>query len=268
MPDRMKAILTKAVDMGCSDIHLTVGVPPMVRSDGQIQPLEEYSPLTGGDTRALCRTLLNDEQAEKLARNGEVDFSYSMPGAGRFRVNVFRQRGSISAAIRLIPTELPTIDRLGLPPVLKELALKQAGIILVTGPTGSGKSTTLAAIINHINNNRRGHILTLEDPIEYLHKHNKCIVNQREIGEDSRDFSSALRAALREDPDVLLVGEMRLPPLSPPKPGTWCFPPFIQPMPPKALTVSSTCFPLIRKTRLKCSWRGCFRALFRNSCCR
>ena len=209
MPDRIKAILAKAVEMGCSDIHITVGVPPMVRTDGQMMPLEGYAPLTGQDTRDLCYALLNSEQAEKLAQNGELDFSYSMPGAGRFRVNVFRQRGSISAAIRSIPTEIPTIDQLGLPPVLKELALKQSGIILVTGPTGSGKSTTLAAIINHINSNRRGHILTLEDPIEYLHKHNKCIVNQREIGEDSRDFPSALRAALREDPDVLLVGEMR-----------------------------------------------------------
>ncbi len=209
MPDRIKAILSKAVELGCSDIHLTVGMPPMVRSDGQMQPLEGYSPLNGQDTRTLCYSLLSGEQADKLACAGEADFSYSMPGAGRFRINVFRQRGSIAAAIRSIPTEIPTIDQLGLPPVLKELALRQSGIILVTGPTGSGKSTTLAAMINHINNNRKGHILTLEDPIEYLHKHNKCIVNQREIGEDSRDFPSALRAALREDPDILLVGEMR-----------------------------------------------------------
>jgi twitching motility protein PilT len=209
MSNSMDMILNQAVEKKCSDIHITVGVPPMVRVDGQITPLEGYDRLNSEDTKVLGYSLMNQEHMKRLEQKGEVDFSYSIPAVGRFRVNVFIQRGSVSVVLRVLSSRVPTIDELGLPPVFKELALKPRGLILVTGPTGSGKSTTLASMIDYINNNRRGHILTLEDPIEYLHRHNRCIVNQREIGDDSHSFSSALRASLREDPDVLLVGEMR-----------------------------------------------------------
>lgn len=202
-------ILTKAIENKCSDIHITVGVPPMARRDGQLEPMEGYDSLTVDDTKALACSLMNEEITRRFEQNGEVDFSHAIAGVGRFRANVFRQRGSYSVVLRALANKIPTIDELGLPPVFKELALKPRGLILVTGPTGSGKSTTLASMIDYINNNRRGHILTIEDPIEYLHRHNRCIVNQREMGGDSHTFASALRAALREDPDVILVGEMR-----------------------------------------------------------
>lgn len=202
-------ILMKAVGEKCSDIHITIGVPPMGRVDGSLIPLSGYERLSVEETKLLALSLTNDENARKLEQNGEVDFSYSIAGVGRFRVNIFKQRGSFSIVLRALASKIPSLEELGLPPVLKELALKPRGLILVTGPTGSGKSTTLASMIDYINNNRRGHILTLEDPIEYLHRHNRCVVNQREIGGDTRSFSSALRAALREDPDVILVGEMR-----------------------------------------------------------
>jgi pilus retraction protein PilT len=202
-------ILLKAIGNKCSDIHITVGVPPMARVDGNLTPLEGYEKLTVEDTKGLAFSLANVDNQKKLEQNGEVDFSYSIVSVGRFRVNIFRQRGSYSIVLRALANKIPSIDDLSLPPIFKELALKPRGLVLVTGPTGSGKSTTLAAMIDYINNNRRGHILTLEDPIEYLHKHNRCIVNQREIGGDSHSFSTALRAALREDPDVVLVGEMR-----------------------------------------------------------
>lgn len=205
----IETILKKAVELKCSDIHITVGVPPMLRIDGQIMSLDGYERLLGDDTKALCYSLLNADHAKKLESTGEADFSYSIAGTGRFRVNVFRQRGTYSCVLRALSQKIPTIDELGLPSVLKELSLKPRGLILVTGPTGSGKSTTLASMLDYINHNKRGHILTLEDPIEYLHKHDGCIVNQREIGDDSHSFSTALRAALREDPDVILVGEMR-----------------------------------------------------------
>lgn len=209
MINDIESILKKGLELKSSDIHITVGVPPMSRIDGNILPMEGYDVLTTDDTRLLCHSLVNADQAKKLESTGEIDFSYSIPGYGRFRVNIFKQRGSYSAVLRVLSQKIPTIDELGLPPVFKDLALRPNGIILVTGPTGSGKSTTLASMIDYINNNRRGHILTLEDPVEYLHKHKRCIVNQREIGDDTHSFADALRAALREDPDVLLVGEMR-----------------------------------------------------------
>jgi len=205
----VEEILKTAAMLKCSDIHLTVGVPPMSRIDGQLTPFEGYSRLAVEDVQDLAYSIMNVDKTVKFEKNGEVDFSYSLPGVGRYRVNVFRQRGSVSIALRVLAAGIPSIDDLGLPPVFKELALKPRGLVLVTGPTGSGKSTTLASLIDYINNNRRGHIITLEDPIEYLHKHNRCIVNQREIGEDSLSFATALRAALREDPDVILIGEMR-----------------------------------------------------------
>ncbi len=205
----MDEILKKAVELKCSDVHISVGVPPMSRIDGQLIAIEGYKALTVEETLELASSLMSNEQSTKFKQNGEVDFSYSYHGVGRFRVNTFKQRGSVSIALRVLASRIPTLDELGLPPIFKELALKPRGLILVTGPAGSGKSTTLASLIDYINSNRRGHIITLEDPIEYLHKHNRCIVNQREIGEDIQTFSSALRATLREDPDVIMIGEMR-----------------------------------------------------------
>ena len=201
-------LLIDALEKKASDVHLTVGLPPMMRLHGKLMPLREYR-LKAEHTEKLCLSMLDPRQQKELDAKGEVDFSYGIPKVSRFRVNVYRQRRSLGAAIRIIMTQVPTITGLGLPRVLEELAMKPRGLILVTGPTGSGKSTTLAAMVNYINSNRSCHILTLEEPIEYLHRHRKSMVNQREIGEDSLSFANALRAALREDPDVILVGEMR-----------------------------------------------------------
>lgn len=191
-----------------SDIHLTVGLPPVLRVNGQLIILDGEK-LMPGDTKALVYQSLNDNLINILEEKGEIDSSFSNPGVGRYRINAYKQRGSYGMAIRIIPLEIPSGEELGLPGIAKELARLPRGLILVTGPTGSGKSTTLATMINQINSERRCHILTLEDPIEYLHKHNQSIVNQREIGADSLSFASSLRAALRQDPDVILVGEMR-----------------------------------------------------------
>lgn len=201
-------ILQKTVEMKASDLHITVALPPMMRINGELRPYGEKI-LRPDDTASIARQILNDEQMEILEKCGEIDLSYVIPSISRFRVNVYKQRGSFCLAIRIIWIHVPTIDELGFPEILKDMALKPRGLVLVTGPTGSGKSTTLAAMVNHINRNRNCHILTLEEPIEYLHKHGKSMINQREVGDDSMSFSSALRAALREDPDVILVGEMR-----------------------------------------------------------
>lgn len=201
-------LVQKALDRGASDIHITVGMPVVLRVNGQLEKLEGEN-LKPEDTKRLVYEILKENLIEVLEEMGEIDSSYSSPGMGRFRVNAYKQRGSYGMALRVIPLEIPTMDSLGLPNVLKELARLPRGLVLVTGPTGSGKSTTLATMVDQINRENDYHILTLEDPIEYLHKHNKSIVNQREIGTDSRSFDNALRAALRQDPDVILVGEMR-----------------------------------------------------------
>ncbi|EYE89683.1 twitching motility protein PilT [Fervidicella metallireducens AeB] len=203
-----KDLLKKASELGASDIHITVGLQPIVRVHGKLVPIGTEK-LTTDDTESLAREILNENQWEKFNELGELDFSYSIEGIGRYRVNVFKQRGSVALAIRLVGLSMPTIESLGLPSVLKELCNKQRGLVLVTGPTGSGKSTTLAAMINEINKTRTCHVITLEDPVEYMHRHGKSIVNQREVGQDTLSYANALRAALREDPDVILVGEMR-----------------------------------------------------------
>lgn len=199
-------LLETTIQENASDLHLTVGVRPTIRVNGNLISIgtEKLNP---ADTEKFAREILGND-FEKYMKIGEMNASYSMPGLGRFRVNVFKQRGSHALAFRVVGIKVPTLDNLNLPCVLKELALKKKGIVLVTGPAGSGKSTTLAAMINEINMNRAEHIITLEDPIEFLHKHNKSIINQREIGSDSLNYKNAIKAALREDPDVILVGEM------------------------------------------------------------
>lgn len=205
---QIENIFQTAKNMNASDIHITVGVPPKVRVNGQLINLE-LPALMPADTEAILMPILNDTWKEVFRKNGEVDFSYAVPGIGRYRVNVFRQRGSMSAVMRVVATKVPRPEELGLPQSVADLYRKKRGLVLVTGPTGSGKSTTLAALINQINEYRACHVITLEDPIEYLHSHNKATINQREIGQDTMSYANALRAALREDPDVILVGEMR-----------------------------------------------------------
>ena len=203
------AVLTKMVEARASDVHLTPGFPPAIRVRGRITPIDEYPALTPQETREVVYSLLNDAQRKQFENNLQLDFAYAIPGVARFRVNCFFQRGAISAAFRLIPEEILSLDQLGMPSVLEDFCRKPRGFVLVTGPTGSGKSTSLASMIDLINSEREEHILTIEDPIEFLHAHKKCIVNQREVGADAVDFAGALKSALREDPDVILVGEMR-----------------------------------------------------------
>ena len=202
------ALLEYTVKSKASDLHLTAGVPPIIRKDGRL--------VTVGNERSsviqleeYAKEVLSTEQFEKINIDGEIDLSYSIEGIGRFRLNVYRQRGAYAFAFRVVGLKIPTLEELGHPPIIGEFTSKTHGLVLVTGPTGSGKSTTLAAMINKINQERNCHIITLEDPIEYLHRHGKSIINQREIGTDSKSYTSALRAALREDPDVILIGEMR-----------------------------------------------------------
>jgi twitching motility protein PilT len=202
-------LLEQMVEMGASDLHVTVGSPPAFRKRGHIHRAEGYEPFTADDTRALLYRILSSEQQKNFELRRQLDFAYAMPGLARFRVNVYYQREAVGAAFRLIPQEIKTMEELGLPPSLHTLTEKPRGIVLVTGPTGSGKSTTLASIIDEINRTRSEHILTVEDPIEFVHRHKRCIVNQREIGPDAISFAEALKAALRQDPDVILVGEMR-----------------------------------------------------------
>ena len=202
-------VLNQMVEVNASDVHLTPGFPPAMRVRGRIVAMEDYPNMAPQETREIVYSILNDSQRKKFENNLQLDFAYAIPGVARFRVNVFFQRGSVAAAFRHIPTDIKDLPSLGLPAVLEEFCRKPRGFVLVTGPTGSGKSTTLASMIDLINVEREEHILTIEDPIEFLHQHKKCIVNQREVGSDAIDFSVALKSALREDPDVILVGEMR-----------------------------------------------------------
>jgi len=205
----LSELLHKLSELGGSDLHVTTGTPPLVRIHGQIRPLDGYRPLTSGETKQLAYSVLTDAQKHRFEETLELDFSFGVKGLSRFRANIFNQRGAVGAVFRAIPYEIKSFEELGLPAVVQELCKKPRGLVLVTGPTGSGKSTTLAAVIDKINRERHEHILTIEDPIEFLHNHKNCIVNQREVNADTRGFAQALRTALRQDPDVVLVGEMR-----------------------------------------------------------
>jgi len=202
-------ILDESRALGCSDLHFTVGIPPIVRQGGNLRKLSSYPDMTEIDILHICEDMCTDKQRQSIKDHIDTDFTFVSTRGFRHRVNVYRQRGNTAIAIRLLRNDIPTLTDLNLPPVLAEFAMRPRGLVLVTGPTGSGKSTTLAAMIDHVNLHKSAHIITIEDPIEYMHAHKRCMVNQREIGPDVPSFSMALRAALREDPDIILVGEMR-----------------------------------------------------------
>jgi twitching motility protein PilT len=208
MPPTLNELLKSMVEQGSSDLHLTTNSPPQIRIDGKLKPLN-FPPLTPSETKQVAYSILTDNQKHRLEENLEIDFSFGIKGLARFRANVFHQRGAIAAVFRQIPYEIKTFRELGLPAVAEKLCEKPRGLVLVTGPTGSGKTTTLAAMLDKINRERPEHMITIEDPVEYLHSHKKCIVNQRELNADTHSFANALRSALRQDPDVVLIGEMR-----------------------------------------------------------
>lgn len=211
MPIELNAVLRQAVDAGASDVHFKVGQPPVCRTDGALAAIPTLEPLDDGDLVAILDAVAAETPARRqlFDETGELDLAYSAPGLPRFRVNGFRQRGSISFAFRLVPSAIPAFRELGLPPGVERLAREPRGLVLVTGATGSGKTTTLAAMVDHINESRAQHIVTIEDPIEFLHSDKRCIVNQREVGVDTDSFGQALRRVLRQDPDVILIGELR-----------------------------------------------------------
>ncbi len=208
MAINLHQLLKAMLDAGATDLHITTGAPPHLRLDGQLVPLKT-PPMGPVETKNLCYSILSDKQKQRFEENQELDLSFGVKGLARFRANVFLQRGAVGGAFRLIPYQIPEFETLGIPSVVKDLSQKPRGLVLVTGPTGSGKSTTLASIIDMINKERREHIITVEDPIEYLHNHQGCVVNQREVGPDTKSFTRALKSILRQDPDVVLVGEMR-----------------------------------------------------------
>jgi twitching motility protein PilT len=201
-------LLKLLIDKGASDLHISTGSPPRIRIDGKLRPIDN-PPLTPAETKAICYSVLTDAQKHKFEEQNELDLSFGLKGLSRFRANVFMQRGAVAAAFRTIPFEIKSFDELGLPDIIRTFPKKPRGLILVTGPTGSGKSTTLATIIDTINRERDEHIITVEDPVEYLHTHRRCLVNQREVNSDTKSFKDALRYVLRQDPDIVLIGEMR-----------------------------------------------------------
>ena len=202
-------LLRLMVDSGGSDLHITTNSPPRIRVHGELKPCEELPSLGPSDSKQLCYSILTDAQKHRLEENLELDFSFGIKNLARFRGNLFHQRGAVAGVFRVVPFEIKTFEQLGLPPILRKLCEKPRGLVLVTGPTGSGKSTTLATMLDLINSTRHEHMITIEDPIEFVHPHKKCLVNQREVNSDTHSFANSLRSALREDPDVVLIGEMR-----------------------------------------------------------
>ncbi len=205
----IRVLLTKMIEMGASDVHIVVGAPPMVRMDGKVDPMPGYPILKAEDTQDIIYTVMNEDQVAEFEEHKECDLSFGVEGVSRFRLNVYRDRGSVVAAFRAIPFDIKNFGELGLPKPIADFADRPNGLVLVCGPTGSGKSTTLASIIDKINNERQLHIITVEDPIEFLHRHKRCIINQRELHADTNSFKEALKRVLRQDPDVVLIGEMR-----------------------------------------------------------
>jgi len=208
MKTKIDQLLRAGHELNASDVHVTVGVPPVMRLNGELKKYGKEL-LTPEETEGMARGIIPDNMWDEFRKKGELDFSYGIPGVSRFRINAYFQRSCVAMAIRIVPTRIPTLEELDLPQSLKQIAAKPQGLVLVTGPTGSGKSTTLAAMIQHMNYTMRKHIITLEDPIEYLHKHHNCIIDQREVGFDTNNFANGLRSSLRQDPDVILLGEMR-----------------------------------------------------------
>jgi len=208
MAATLQQLLKAIVENSGTDLHITQGSPPMLRIDGKLMPIK-HPPLTPTDTKDICYSVLTDLQRHRFEENWELDFSFGLQGVGRFRGNVYMQKGAVAAAYRLIPYKIRSLQELGIPPTVTEICRKPRGLVLVTGPTGSGKTTTLAGMIDQINQERQEHIVTIEDPIEYVFEHKNCLINQREVGTDTKSFHSALRSVLREDPDVVLIGEMR-----------------------------------------------------------
>ena len=209
MAATMHDLLTLMIERGASDLHITTGTHPQIRLHGKLTPITQFEPLSPTDTQRLAYSVLNEGQKQKFEEDNELDLSFGIHGLARFRCNVYRQRGAVACAVRVIPVKIRGFDELGLPPIVEQLADRPKGLILVTGPTGSGKSTTLAAMVDKINSERAEHIVTIEDPIEFVHQHKKCMVNQREVFSDTHSFKNALKSILRQDPDVVLVGEMR-----------------------------------------------------------
>lgn len=260
----MYTLLSIAKAHHASDLHITVGVRPKCRISGTLYEMDGFEKLTPAMTKELVESMFDEKQKKTMEATGEVDFAYTDTRVGRFRVNAFHQRGSYAAVLRIVASDIPTPEDLGVPEAVLGLTKKKRGLVLVTGPTGSGKSTTLASLIDVINKERNEHIITLEDPIEYLHKHNRSIVNQREIGLDTDSYGNALRAALREDPDIILVGEMltliRFPlPSQQQKPDIWYSPPCIPSVRHLPLSVLSMCSHRTSRTRFARSWHRFLR---------
>ncbi len=260
--------------MEASDLHLTVGAPPTVRVAGSLRPIPGAPKLDSPSLQRIMYAILTQQQREVFEERLELDFSYSLPGRARFRVNMYLQRESVGAAFRVIPFEIKNLDSLGIPPIVASFPSLPRGFVLVTGPTGSGKSTTLAALIDIANTRRHDHIMTVEDPIEFLHRHRNCLVNQREVGTDTLSFAEALKHVLRQDPDIILVGEMRdletIQPRAspPPRPGTSCSPRCTPRTPPRPSTASSTCSRRTSSNRSGSSWQGRCRGSSARPCAR